>query len=66
MKRINEEFNVPYYLVEEITEYIELASKGNIKSMKWENIKSLLKFAVVNKRLTKEQADFLEKQFNRE
>ena len=66
MKKINEEFSIPYYLFEEITEYIELNTKGSTKSMKWENIKSLLKFAVANKRLTKEQADFIEKQFNRE
>ena len=34
--------------------------------MKWENIKTLLRLAVVNNRLTKEQAEFLEKEFCRE
>lgn len=34
--------------------------------MKWENIKSLLNLAVVNNRITEEQAQFLEKEFNRE
>ena len=31
--------------------------------MKWENIKSLLRLAVINDRLTEEQAEFLEKEF---
>ena len=34
--------------------------------MKWENIKSLLKLAVINDKLTKEQAKFIEKEFCRE
>lgn len=66
MKQLNKEFNVPYYIFEEITEYIELISKGYCKCMKWENIRSLLKLAVVNDGLTKEQAEFLEKKFYRE
>ena len=50
---INEEFNIPYYIFEEITEYIELTAKGHCKCMKWDNIKSLLNLAVVNKRLSR-------------
>ncbi len=34
--------------------------------MKWENIRALLRLAVVNDRLTEQQAEFLEKQFCRE
>jgi len=34
--------------------------------MKWENIRSLLRLAVVNERLTEQQAEFLEKEFGRE
>lgn len=52
MKSINEEFAVPYYIFEEIINYIELTSKGYCKCMKWENIKSLLKLAVINNKLT--------------
>lgn len=39
MNTINEEFNIPYYIFEEITEYIELTAKGHCKCMKWDNIK---------------------------
>ena len=66
MNTINEEFNIPYYIFEEITEYIELTAKGHCKCMKWDNIKSLLNLAVVNKRLSRQQAEFLEKEFCRE
>lgn len=66
MNTINEEFNIPYYIFEEITEYIELTAKGHCKCMKWENIKSLLNLAVINKRITRQQAEYLEKEFCRE
>lgn len=66
MKSINEEFAVPYYIFEEIINYIELTSKGYCKCMKWENIKSLLKLAVITNKLTIEQAKFLESNFCRE
>ncbi len=66
MEQLNKEFCVPYYIFEEIVDYVELTAKGYSKCMKWENIKSLLKLAVVNNNLTKEQAQYLEKKFNRE
>lgn len=66
MNLINEEFNIPYYIFEEITEYIELTAKGHCKCMKWENIKSLLNLAVANNRLTRQQANYLKEKFNRE
>ena len=66
MEQLNKEFNIPYYIFEEITDYIELTAKDYSKCMKWENIKSLLNLAVVNNRITKEQAQFLEKEFCRE
>ena len=66
MNTINEEFNIPYYIFEEITEYIELTAKGHCKCMKWENIKSLLNLAVINNRLTKQQAELLQQNFCRE
>ena len=64
MEQLNKEFNVPYYIFEEIVDYVELTAKGYSKCMKWENIKSLLKLAVINDKLTKEQAKFIEKEFN--
>ena len=66
MEQLNKEFNVPYYIFEEIIDYVELTAKGYCKCMKWENIKSLLRLAVVNDRLTEQQAKFLEKEFFRE
>lgn len=66
MEQQNKDFSVPYYIFEEITEYIELTAKGYSKCMKWENIRTLLRLAIVNGRLTEEQAKFLEKEFCRE
>lgn len=42
MEQLNKEFNIPYYIFEEIVDYVELTAKGYSKCMKWENIKSLL------------------------
>ena len=66
MEKIKKDFNVPYYIVEEIVDYIELTAQGHCKCMKWENIKSLLRLAKVNDRLSNEQVDFLIKTYNRE
>jgi len=66
MKKINEDFNVPYYIFEELVEYIELSHHGYAKPMKWENIKALVMLAVVNERLSKEQATFLIERYGRE
>ena len=66
MEQLNKEFNLPYYIFEEIIDYVELTAKDYCKCMKWENIKSLLRLAVVNDRLTEQQAKFLEKEFCRE
>lgn len=66
MENINKNFNIPYYIFEEIIEYIELTAMGKCKTMKWENIKSLLNLAVINNRLTKSQAEYLKETFCRE
>ena len=58
MNKINEEFNIPYYIFEEIVEYVEKSAKGYSGCMQWENIKGLINLAVINNRLSKEQADF--------
>ena len=60
------EFNIPYYIFEEIVDYIELTAQGHCKTMKWENIKSLLYMAKVNNRLTEEQVQFIINKFSRE
>lgn len=66
MGKINKDFNIPYYIFEEIVEYVEKTAQGRNKSMKWENIRGLLRLAVLNKRISEEQAEFLEKEFCRE
>jgi hypothetical protein len=66
MENINKNFDIPYYIFEEITEYIELTAMGNCKTMKWENITSLLNLAVINNRLTEQQAIYLKQTFCRE
>ncbi len=55
MEKINEEFNVPYYIFEEIVEYVEQSAQGRCRTCKWENIKDLLGMAKVNNRLTEQQ-----------
>lgn len=66
MEKIKKDFNVPFYIFEEIVEYIELTNQGYCKCMKWENIKSLLRLAKVNNRLTSEQVNFIIDKYNRE
>lgn len=66
MEKINEDFNVPYYIFEEIVEYVELTAQGHCKCMKWDNIKSLLKLAQVNNRLTDRQVKYIIETYNRE
>ncbi len=63
MEQQNKDFSVPYYIFEEIKEYIELTAKGYSKCMKWENIRALLRLAVVSNNLTDEPAQFSEKKF---
>lgn len=66
MEKLNIDFNIPYYIVEEIVDYIELTNQGYCKSMKWENIKALLRLAKVNDKLSNEQVSFIIDTFNRE
>ena len=66
MEEINKDFDVPYYIFEEIIEYIELTKQDYCKSMKWGNIKKLLRLAQVNHRLTDKQVNFIIEKYNRE
>ena len=66
MDKINKEFNIPYYIFEEIVDYIELTSKGYCKTMKWENIKALLRLAKINNRLSEAQVEFIANKYSRE
>ena len=66
MEKINEDFNIPIYIVDEIVDYIEQTAQVRCRCMKWENIKALLGLAKINKKLTQEQVDLLIKEFCRE
>ena len=66
MEKINEDFNIPFYIFQEIVEYIEETAQGHCKSMKWKNIKKLLKLAQVNNRLSGKQVNYIIKTYCRE
>lgn len=63
---INPEFDIPYYIFEELIDYIELTAKGNCKTAKWHNIEALLGLAIMNNRLTRAQAALLRNTYCRE
>ena len=63
---VNQEFKIPYYLFEEIVDYVELSAKGENKTGKWNKIDSLIGLAVMNQRLTSEQANSLRNTYCRE
>ena len=66
MEKVNEDFDVPHYIFEEIVEYVEQTAQGRCRCMKWENIKALLNACVVNNRLTREQVNYLKERYSRE
>lgn len=66
MDKVNKDFNVPFYIFQEIIEYIEQTAQGKCRTAKWNNIKSLLKLAQVNDRLSSEQVDFIIETYCRE
>lgn len=65
MEKINEDFNIPYYIFEEIVQYIEETAQGRCRCMKWENIKSHLRLAQKNERLSKEQVEHIMEKYCR-
>lgn len=50
---INTDFVIPHYIFQEIVEYIEETAKGRSKCMKWQNIRALLRCAMLNNRNNK-------------
>lgn len=66
MEKINEDFNIPYYIFEEIVEYVEQTAQGRCRCMKWENIKSLLRLAQKNDRLSEQQVKHIIDKYCRE
>lgn len=63
MKNINIDYEVPKYILEEIEEYTQETKEGRCRVMKWENIKGLMRLAIINNRLTKEQVQILENKY---
>ncbi|MGN1327910.1 MAG: hypothetical protein ACI4VQ_07555 [Clostridia bacterium] len=63
MEQETENIQIPQYIKEEIEEYIELTEYGKNKCMKWDNIRALLRLAVINKRITNEQAKIIEERY---
>lgn len=63
---INEDFMIPFYIAEELIDYIELSAQGHCKSTKWENIKALLRLAKVNNRLSEQQVKHIIDNYCRE
>jgi len=66
MEELKKSTYIPRYVADEIIEYIELTEQGYSKCMKWENIRALLRLAIVNNRITRTQADNIEKTYCRE
>jgi len=66
MEKINEDFNIPYYIFEEIVQYVEESAQGRCRISKWQNIKALLGLAKVNNRLTDTQVKHIINNYCRE
>lgn len=60
MDKINPDFDIPFYIFEEI---IKLKEKQIDKSRQIFRIKCLLNLAVANNRLTTRQSDFLKQNY---
>lgn len=63
MEKLTKNFIVPNYIASEILEYVEQTAQGRCKCMKWRNIQALLGLAIINGRITREQADIIEEFF---
>lgn len=54
-KNINENFDIPFHIFDEIVEYV----KRGKPTSKWGNIYTLIKMSECNNKLTKSQAEYL-------
>jgi len=59
MENLNVEFNVPYYILEEIVNYIESGKSLRI----WNNVELLINLARMNGKITEEQAKYLKEKY---
>lgn len=63
MENVNKDFDIPYYIFEEIIEYITLDGTIEQRKEKSNNLNALLRLSIINRRLTKEQVIFLKDSF---
>ena len=63
MSKINSDFDIPYYIFEELIEYISFKCNGIEKASKLESIYIFLNTAVINKKLSSDQAEYIKKTF---
>lgn len=61
-----EEKGIPYYIFQEVVEYVEQTALGRCRMSKWSNIEALMGLAICNNRMTKEQANRIRADFCRE
>ena len=57
---------IPFYIVNDIVEYIEYKGGISDKIKRWSNISTLINGAVLNHRLTREEATKIKEKFCRE
>ena len=60
------EVYIPFYIVNDIVEYIEYKGGISSKTKRWSNISTLINGAVLNNRLKKEEATKIKETFCRE
>ena len=60
MKEINKDFDIPYYVFEEIIKYVLIKDKTN---QDWNKVQYFINMAVINERLSKEQARKLKEKY---
>ena len=53
---ISEKYNIPFYLLEEIYEYVNSCTDGESNATKWGNINTLINLAVMSERLSREES----------
>lgn len=59
MNDLDEELDIPHYIVNEYKEYID----SNKSPEKWQNLNALINLAKFNNRFTEEEADLLKKNY---
>lgn len=64
--KIDEEFNIPYYVFEAIVNYVEHSAKETYSRESWNEVVMLINMAQMNDRFSESQAKKLKEKFCRE